>query len=117
AVTVLNKSPSSALLILLEKEFTHVFGEKFSQQRWDEISYQNEYQLYQQINSPVKFFIAAGTYDLMTPFEDALDVALMFEKEDIPYQYLEVPGASHSWGFWTLMLTPAFNYIELLNPE
>lgn len=117
AVTVLGKMPSPDLLPLLEKDFSHLFSNTFSQEKWDSISYSHVYTTYKKSNQAVRFFVAAGTDDVITPVQDARDLIKKFQEDKITYKYLEVPSGSHSWGFWTLMLGPSFEYVGEVLPS
>lgn len=110
AITILGKSPSPDLLVNLEKDFTHLFENKFSQEKWDNISYIHAYNAYKGANSPIRFLVAVGTDDVITPAEDSRELIKQFQQDKIAYKYIEVPSGSHSWGFWTLMLGPSFEY-------
>ena len=111
SITELKKSPPQALLNLLEKDFTQVFGSPFSQQKWDAISYNHAYEQYKKADSPVNFFVAVGTDDIITPAEDSRALIEKFNKDKVSYKFLEVPSGSHSWGFWTLMLSPSLEFV------
>lgn len=111
SITKLKKSPPKILKTLLEKDFSQVYNNPFSQEKWDEFSYHQAYQEYKNQDSKVRFFVTVGTDDIITPVEDSRDLVSNFIQDDVEHLYIEMPSGSHSWSFWGLMLGVALEYV------
>lgn len=117
AITKEGKTPGKMLKELVEKDFTHVYGKPFNQSKWDEYSYHPAYKSYLAQENKVRFMVATGTDDDITPVEDAQDLIADFQKDGIEHKYIEMPTGSHSWGFWTLALAASLEYVGKTMPQ
>lgn len=107
AITKSGKPPVPILIDFIKAaKLTHVYGEPFSQEKWDEYSYNPIYSNYIKQPEKVNFFVANGGADVITPIGDSQALIEDFKKDGVSYEYLEEPFAIHSWTFWTLVWEP-----------
>lgn len=94
----------------LEKDFSHVFGKRFSQEIWDELSYHKPFENYLQQKDRLNFLVINGTDDIITPVKNSRELSKDLKNNGIEHAYIEVPSASHSWAFWNMALGLALEH-------
>ena len=112
AITKLGKTPPELLIDFIKgTKLDHVYGNPFSQEKWEKYSYHSGYQKYLSQDQKVRFFVGIGSADPVTPAEDARDLIADFEKDNIEYEYMEVPNGVHTWSLWALLMEPSLKFV------
>ncbi len=113
AITEYGKSPSDILInTMKEEKLDHVYGNPFSQSKWDSYSYHEGYNQYTKGNEKVQFFIGTGLKDLVTPVENVKNLVSNFTRDNVEYMYTEVPDGEHEWAVWIELMKQVLPFLK-----
>lgn len=112
AVTKLGKAPPSILHTFMKlKKVTHVYGSPISQEKWDAYSFHRFLPSYLNQSNLVNFYISTGDLDVITPIKDTEDLIILFQSNNINYEYKKVTSRDHSWIFWKKAIDDIIIYL------
>ena len=89
------------------------FGKPFDRELWKKQNYPALWDDYKNSNNKIRFFIANGVNDTVTPLELTQTLRDKLDQENEEYIYIEQDFLVHGWGAWTSILPQALEYIEI----